>query len=616
MIRLGLIASWLLAWAAPFSVHAQIVPPASQPATQAVVTNFKVLSAGLTAPATVHVHALDLPLDAGTCLTARYEWDFGDAGAAYNRLVGWNAAHTFDRPGRYTIALKLTSQFGVSQQFRREVIVAPRPAAAVYVSSRGNDAGDGHTPASAVRTIHRAAQLAGDGEQILLRRGERFDLPIPVRVAHRALVIGAYGRSISEITGLPAPLFPVDNPVVRYTGEREPVAMFEFLPRSSDVVIQDVTFDTIFTRDAEKKNMPAAVSPRGTNATIRRCVFLNVGDGVNTNARPAGVLMQDCVAPLVTGLRSYLAWIEGSDQVYLGNHAVNSTREAVMRISFTGAERVLISCNSLTNLDRTAVDRIDTAKNALTVHFGRHVYVADNILSTGPVMIGPLGEGDGVKQKAWRLRDVVFECNRLVKSPLRVNHGMDGLVIRNNRMWADDRTAINVQGYDKDYNRTSRNVTIVHNTASNAGSRGNFLRVGGGVVGLNLVNNLYVAPKLAPGSHSTAVVYVAQDNLSGWSGVGGNVWPITKPDDFASGGVFYVWPSWSDARGYRSLDRWNAVAQANDVQSDIEVDQNLRPTNAGLDALRRPRAPGVGGDALGSPRDAGGTCAGAMETRR
>ena len=62
----------------------------------------------------VHVDALNSTLRSGTPLTARYEWDFGDGGSKYNKLVGFNASHVYDRAGTYTLKLKVFNADGRS----------------------------------------------------------------------------------------------------------------------------------------------------------------------------------------------------------------------------------------------------------------------------------------------------------------------------------------------------------------------------------------------------------------------------------------------------------------------------------------------------------------------
>ena len=68
------------------------------------------------APFTVHVHGLATDLGVGDQLTGRYEWSFGDPGGDYDELVGWNAAHTYDEPGAYTLQLTVTNEAGETPQ--------------------------------------------------------------------------------------------------------------------------------------------------------------------------------------------------------------------------------------------------------------------------------------------------------------------------------------------------------------------------------------------------------------------------------------------------------------------------------------------------------------------
>jgi hypothetical protein len=245
------------------------------------------------------------------------------------------------------------------------------------------------------------------------------------------------------------------------------------------------------------------------------------------------------------------------------------------------------------------------------VQFGSDIYIADNTLMIGPVIVGPLGNKDGLSQKTWRLRNVVVEGNRISRSQLRIAHGTIGLVARNNRFWANDRTAVNVEGYNREYDRWSGEIVIAHNTALNLGSKGNFLRVGGRVDGVSVINNLYSAPNLAPGSHETAVVYVGQDDLSSFRAIAGNVWPTCKPIEFARGGIFYVWPKWSDERGYLTMEKWREFAMVRDeVCESVSVDDALRPVDL-KDERRRPRATTF--DAFGRERNVDRSAPGACE---
>lgn len=566
--------------------------------------NLATVAHSAAAPVTVHVSATDVPLARGTLLTSRYEWDFGDPAAAFNRLVGFNAAHTYDRPGTYLIRLKLTDETGTSATYEHRVRVEAIRNRTIFVAENGDDRRDGASDQTPVKTLARAVALAGENTRILLRRGDRFELPATVALRKQNLLIGAYGRSVFDVFRPPAPaMLPDDRPRLVWSGPRTFATMLWLDPTATDCVIEDLAFDSIYTGDREKKGMPMGIATRSTNLTVRRCAFYNVGDGLNAATRPRGVLMQDCVAPTLAGLRSYLAWVEGTDQVYLNNFAFNSTREAILRIGNTGGQRVLIAHNTFANLDRTHVDLIDNAKNSLTVQFGSQIYVTGNLLAGGPVMIGPLGDKEGIAQKDWRLRDVVFEGNR-VTSFLRVNHGTERLMVRNNRIWADDRAAINVEGFNAGYNRGSSDLHFAHNTAINFGRRGAFIDIGGRVTRVSLVNNLYAAPGLTPGEGFCANVVDKGSHGESFAEVTGNVWAVTRPLPYTKGGVFYAWPGGFDDRGFMTLQRWNQIPQVGtDAQADLPLDVELRPTMI-LPALLCPPARGVPVDAGGTPRGA------------
>src|SRR5437773_2655329 len=128
---------------------------------------------------TVHVSAvptkagIGTSLGAGSPLTAEYSWDFGDrtAGSDYNRLPGFNAAHVYDTPGTYRLALHVTNELGESSTSVRMIDVLPSNRHAIYVNSRGDDHNDGLSALTAVRTMKRAQQLLTDNTDLLFRRG-------------------------------------------------------------------------------------------------------------------------------------------------------------------------------------------------------------------------------------------------------------------------------------------------------------------------------------------------------------------------------------------------------------------------------------------------------------
>src|SRR5439155_25807818 len=120
-----------------------VAPATFAQTTTSAPTNFGIILSTGMAPCTIHVQALDLPLPTGRRLTARYQWDFGDPSGRYNQLSGWNAAHVYDRAGRFTITLTLTEESGATRKFTKTIEISPDTRKRIYVSTRGNDTNDG-----------------------------------------------------------------------------------------------------------------------------------------------------------------------------------------------------------------------------------------------------------------------------------------------------------------------------------------------------------------------------------------------------------------------------------------------------------------------------------------
>jgi PKD repeat protein len=570
----------------------------AQPASQPTDTFAMILSAGM-APCTIHVHALNLPLAHGTVLTARYDWDFGDEAGRYNKLTGWNAAHIYNRAGQYTITLTLTDETGARQVLHRTITISPDARRSVYVASNGNDASSGADPAQPVRSFARASKLIGRDTKILFRSGDVFEISAAMSVSKANVIIGSYSESVAP----PAPTTsPADappgvetiatdrRPVIRWVGPRQYASMIRIETPASDIIVQDLTFDSNFTSDTEMKNMPDSVKASGVNATVRNCRFLNVGYGINANGKPRGMLMQECDAPLDTGVRGVGAWCEGSDLVFLGNYMINSTRAHTLRVG--GADRLLIAHNNLSNIDRRPKgDTLDWNNGAMTIHEGSYVYVTDNVVGAGLVLVGPLGAGDGLRDISRRWHYAVIERNR-IGSWVQVIHGTDHVMIRNNIIRRNDWSAIEVEGYNETYHRGCADITIANNTAVNIGARGYFLRVTGPVDGITLANNLYVAPKLPGGTSNAAAVWVNQSDLSSFKSIVSNLWPAC-----GGGAVNFV-----NNAGVTPA-QWLAMPPVSDDRfRNILLDEHNQPvTDAGNLPSAKP-IPGVWDDLNGLAR--------------
>lgn len=503
------------------------VPPAGNTPSSNDTARFTIAGTELAAPALVSVHALSLGLDP---LTTRFAWDFGDPASAHNRLDGFTAGHAYDKPGTYTITLSVTEEGKPPRTLTQRVTIQPDARKAIEISTSADLAKVRESPADDVR--------------ILLKRGEVLEIDRTLLVPGARVTLGAFGD----------PKRP--RPVLRYTGTTNGEPIVKCNENTRSLVIEDITFDS----NAPKPDAPAAtvLQAAGKQITIRNCTFLNVNYCVNGNGKPAGVLIQDCEAPKVDTVRGYLAWVQGSDWTIVGNRFANSTRQHGIR----GWEfaRLLVAKNELTNVDRTSVDPIDIAKTTINLQAGEYAYVTANALH-GPSSIGPLGKTDGLKYRDQRSRWYVVENNQFIGSALEIQHGLSNVMVRNNTFRVHDARSIAIDGYDSTYARGVTNVTLANNTALNDSTRGGFLFVGGRVDGITLVGNTYKAPKLEPGSHQTACVYVNDESLRSFRVISGNVWSAGKPRPYAQGGSMYVWPKWSDERGYLDAKEWSSQPQ-------------------------------------------------------
>ena len=149
----------------------------------------------------------------------------------------------------------------------------------------------------------------------------------------------------------------------------------------------------------------------------------------------------------------------------------------------------------------------------------------------------------------------------------------------------------------------------------NYSTQGKFLDVGGSVNGINLVNNLYVAPNLTPGAYQAAPVFVSGGDLSSFRVITNNVWAAGHPLDYAAGGMNYVWPTWSNTAGYQTAAEWNARPQVGtDVFSDVSVDGRYAPGASSVAANAGTLYGGVFTDFYGRVRPTSGPwSAGAVE---
>ena len=359
--------------------------------------------------------------------------------------------------------------------------------------------------------------------------------------------------------------------------------MLDVAKSATNVTIDGLTFTSIYDKDAEQTNMPHGIHTSGTLITIRNNTFLHVGYAINNNGNPNGVYILDNAAPQANALRAYFSWTQGTNFAIVGNRVVNSTREHNIRVNNTA--NVMIAYNDLTNADRSAQGDVkDFSKGTITYQRGQFAYIAHNELHDGAVGIGPLGGGNGLPLAGYRTKHVVFEANDLVGHQLLIYHGAENTVVRDNEIHYDNGNAIWVQGWNNPYNRGVVDLVIDHNVVVNDAASGNFLWLAAHATGLIVTNNVYVAPKFAPGA-GTAALRIDEGDLSSFSRIDGNVWPSAdRGNRWANGGINSV-GDFKATGSYLKIADWNKNPKVgDDVLADVSEADAMRITPSMLKA--------------------------------
>ena len=523
----------------------------------------------------VFVNALNSNLGAGTPLTATYQWNFGDPNSRFNVLPGWNAGHIYDNPGTYTITLTITNEAGHSSAVSTQVTITGSSRRTLYVDAwGGNDSNPGTSPNQPLRTWQRANQLFGDNTTVLFHRGEEFDFGDTFNFNNVNVTFGAYGSGANPV-------------MMKVNGGGSGV--FFMGSRTDQVVIENLTFDSIYKPSgtwADDINA-TGVYAGGRNITVRNNTFLNIEDAVDSFQSPTGLLIQDNSAPLMTGLRGYLDWMSGTDQVIIGNTVVNSTRQHVVRSSSTSTNRILIAGNNFAKPSDGAGG--ETPKTTINIRAGTYVDIADNTLTAGTLSIGPDSSLPVPTAVEW----TKIDGNTIVNTQMLI-HGSDHhMMISNNVIKDEIYPQIEINPIDPDYSaRYMQDITVSHNTGILQGAIGTMVQVDGqaqwGTIKIN--NNLLAAPNMQPGNDFSSAVIIKAWDLSG-EVFSHNVWaaPWAGWTGYA-GGVNLISPYW-DVRQYKTAQQWTSYSQVQDDQfrqvwvSDSNLQTSIDGQTAGAAVL-------------------------------
>lgn len=484
----------------------------------------------------IHLRADEFaPLEAGAHL-ADYRWSFGDEEAAYNALGGFNAAHLYDRPGTYTISLN-------DNPVRRVVVIADARPMRKVVDEAG-----------------LAAALRAGGAIVQLPPGA-ISVRQTLSVAAGTLLVGDAAGSTLAWHGKPGGLM-LDAPAGRVT-------------------IRNVTFDSP-AADALEKTACVVIQPGGSDIALVGCTFLSVNDAINGNRRPRRVLMQDCRAPLETGIRSYLAWVEGEQWVFLGNIAANSTREHIVRCSASGpgapgSRFILLAYNDFNNLDRRAAadrpDKADIAKSCLIFQAGEYGWAEHNLFR-GISGVGPLGGADGAREPERRFGYAVFRDNRHMDT-LHLDDGAEHVLVANCRFelprsGGDGIASVQIEGFDAALGRGVIDVTLRDSIWTSPFKNACQLWVQGPVAQrLELAGNTFVSGRESYRWGAMPII-IEGGWQEGYRSTANEL--PAPPGGWPNKQAFARFGHQNDVSGYVTLEQWRALpGVANDVAATAAI---------------------------------------------
>ena len=549
-------------------------------APQAVI---QVLNPAAETGAGVVFNGLTSKLGAGSTIDANYQWNFGDPSGAHDALAGFNASHVYDTAGTYTVSLTVTNVDGQTSTAHATVTVGSDARHVIYVNGvTGNDANNGSTPATAVKTAARGGNLVGNNTELLFARGQTFDLASAIQLKYSNVLVGAYGSGALPVINFTN---PVATSVLFTTNSGSAVA----------VTIQDLEMTTLLgVGFSTMANPPMAVNVGGYDTVVRGCTFEDVGYAVDGVGNPVGLSVIDNSAPVKNTINGYFVWGQGQDLVIVGNTAEGSVHEHIVRN--VGVSEQLVADNNFYNGD---------GKGCIEIHEGSFAWIDHNTVTGGDIRVGPRG---GETEAASTITAYcVIQDNQAYGTDIRSEPGSEHVSIRDNVITTDDADCITLEGQDGS-GRQSADVRVSNNTGIDTGDSGQFLKVNSYVNGITVQDNLYVAPTMSVGSQGTAPVYVVAGSLAGFTTVTNNVWQSPRSTNgWANGGINFMATSYVNT-GELTAAKWNALPQVgtDDFTTTSLNTSTFAPATNSVAATAGMVVAGVYGDINGDARPTSG----------
>jgi PKD domain len=456
------------------------------------------------------VNAIDSTYGSGTNLNSTIEWDFGDPGSNYdNNLIGFNAAHAYASAGTYTITLTIVTPDGHVGVTTQDITVEQDNRNTIYVSANGSDSNNGSSPNSAIQSIDRLNQLLNSNTRVLFEDGGTYNMDNGMQLQNlQHVYIGSYGSGAQ-------PILMCQNTNV--------VSMIGLNASSQGIVVQGLTFDSIYTND--DGSAPDGSDVAGNGIAFLDNTFYHMEDDFNLNQNPTNILIQDNSSPDQNDLYGYFAWTQGTEVAIIGNTVANSIDQALIRADATGTADINISYNNLTKTTPAS----QTYKNCITDMWVTNSTLYMNTLTNGPMQTGPLDPGvDGSTFSTATCSNVIAESNVFDNSKLIISANTQGLEFANNVMHAPDTNAIWIAGSGEysDVDWVSSDLNFTNNTVQSMDGDGCgfIILFGGGSLGtISVTDNVYDAPNVGYGEYDNSFIYAGSMGVSAFTTIAGNV---------------------------------------------------------------------------------------------
>ena len=450
----------------------------------------------------------------GDYASYHYEWDFGDPASgtwsagrqnldgtypSKNTATGYVAAHVYENPGTYTITLYVTDTAGQTHTYQQDVEVTAFSGTTYYVSSsEGNDANNGQSPSSPLRTLAAArTKLTSGNTRFLFKRGDSWNEGINQwAVAQPGVQFGAYG-----IGAKPA-----------LTGQC-------FWIRHPDCALVDLSLPSGSTSTAY-----AGVAQSGVSATVKadrlliyRCEVSGYAMGIENMAWPDGAWYSDlCVADSDVSRNGNTArsgnnmYVSGYRLALIGN-SVHSPLGRAYNPSFLGehciriwwTQKCAISHNDVAHAADPARHELKLHARSEAEHYTRYVAIADNnFRASNSTISAALMPQNGNQDE--RFFDLLFERNSVSAGPntqVLLKISANRAVARNN-IFDGTGSSTHLRAVDigpSGVEPTSYDVGVLNNTFYKGSGGPEFFvcTVAASCQGITVRNNLASAPAVA-----------------------------------------------------------------------------------------------------------------------